>query len=116
MREQREVCMEFGCLLPPNEGDEGQGWLGEVSVKRHNIHMVELLIYGRGSRMDAVVGRYANGQYICIPDLGTGCPLGSLADTFWNWERLSDHVGEVDAMTIANALKAVSGYLGDGWV
>ena len=25
--------------------------------------MVELLIYGRGSRMDAVLGRYANGKY-----------------------------------------------------
>ena len=116
MRERREVCMEFGCSLPQNERAESQRWLGEVFVRSCNIHMVELLIYGRGSRMDAVLGRYANGKYICIPELGTGCPLSSLTDTFWNQERLSGHVGEVDAVTIANALEAVSGYLGGGWV
>lgn len=89
---------------------------GSPGKEPQYIYMAELLIYGRGSRMDAVVGRYGNGQYICIPDLDTGCPLGSLTDTFWNQERLSGHVGEVDALTIANALEAVSEYLGDGWI
>lgn len=112
----REVCMEFECTLPEDEGEEEQRWLGEVLVKSRSIYMAELLIYGRGSRMDAVVGRYGNGQYICIPDLDTGCPLGRLTDTFWNQKRLSFHVGEVDAVTIANALKEVSEYLGGGWV
>lgn len=109
-------CREFECTLPAEEGGEGQRWTGEVFVRSHSPYMAELLIYGRGSRMDAIVGGYGNGQYICIPDLDTGCPLGRLTDTFWNQERLSGHVGEVDAVTIANALEAVSGYLGGGWV
>lgn len=109
-------CREFECTLPAEESEKGQRWQGGVFVKSHNICMAELLIYGRGSCMDAVVGRYGNGQYICVPDLDIGCPLSRLTDTFWNQERLSAHVGEVDAVTIANALEAVSGYLGGGWV
>jgi len=116
MTERGEVSMKFECTLPEDEGEGEQRWFGEVLVKSRSIYMAELLIYGRGSRMDAVVGKYGNGQYICIPDLDTGCPLSSLTDTFWNQERLSGHVGEVDALTIANALEAVSEYLGDGWI
>lgn len=105
--------MEFECTHPK---EEGQRWIGGVLVKSHSIYMAELFIYGRGSCMDAIVGKYGNGQYICIPDLDTGCPLSRLKDTFWNQERLSFHVGEVDAVTIANALKAASEYLGGGFV
>ena len=42
--------------------------------------------------------------------------LSRLTDTFWNSERLSGRIPEVDAITIAYALKAVSEYLGGGWV
>ena len=28
----REVCMEFECTLPEDEGEEEQRWLGEVLV------------------------------------------------------------------------------------
>ena len=64
--------------------------------------------------MNAVIGKYLSGQYICIPDLDTGCPLSRLTDTFWNSERLSGRIPEVDAITIAYALEAVSEYLGGG--
>lgn len=109
-------CWEFECTLPAGEGEEGQKWQGGVLVRSRSTDMAELLIYGRGSCMDAIVGKYGNGQYICVPDLDIGCPLSRLTDTFWNQERLSFHVGEVDAVTMANALEAVSGYLEGGWV
>ena len=109
-------AIRFECAGPDEWDARGRRWTGEVKVIGCGTDAVELIIYGRGSCMNAVVGRYRNGQYICIPDLDTGCPLGRLTDTFWNRERLSSHMPEVDAITVADALKAVSEYLGEGWV
>ncbi len=109
-------AVRFECVGPEEWGAHGRKWTGEVKVAGQSTDTAELIIYGRGSCMDAVVGKYANGQYICIPDLDTGCPLSRLADTFWNQERLSAHMPEVDAITIAYALKAVSEYLRGGWI
>lgn len=108
--------IRFECAGPEEWDACGRRWTGEVKVAGSHTYEVELIIYGRGSCMNAVVGKYRNGQYICIPDLDTGCPLSRLTDTFWNSERLSSHIPEVDAITIAYALKAVSEYLGGGWV
>lgn len=108
-------AIRFECAGPEEWDACRRRWTGEVKVAGQSTDMAELIIYGRGSCMNAVVGRYTNGQYICIPDLDTGCPLSRLTDIFWNRERLSGHMPEVDAITIANALKAVSEYLGGGW-
>ena len=62
-----EGRMEFVCTIPAEKGEER--WLGEVVVKRHSTCMAELLIYGRDSCINAVIGKYMNGQYICIPDI-----------------------------------------------
>lgn len=75
-----EGHMEFVCTIPAEKGEER--WLGEVVVKRHSTCMAELLIYGRDSCINAVIGKYMNGQYICIPDIDTGCPLGSSQTCF----------------------------------
>jgi len=91
------------------------GW-GEVMVKSHSMCMAELLIYGRESCINAVIGKYMSGQYICIPDIDTGCPLSRLSDIFWNRERLSAHMNETDAATVAHALRALSGYTGKDWL
>ena len=83
-----EGRMEFVCTAPAEKGEDGQRWLGEVVVKSHSICMAELLIYGRDSCINAVIGKYMSGQYICIPDIDTGCPLSRLSDIFWNRERM----------------------------
>ena len=110
--------MEFVCTAPAGKG-EGEGeerWLGEVVVKRHSMCMAELLIYGRDSCINAVIGKYMGGQYICMPDLDTGCPISRLSDIFWNRERLSAHMKEKDAATVAHALRALGGYTGRDWL
>ena len=89
---------------------------GGSCVKKHSICMAELLIYGRDSCINAVIGKYMSGQYICIPDIDTGCPLSRLSDIFWNRERLSAHMNEADAVTVAHALRALSGYTGKDWL
>nr|WP_304957062.1 hypothetical protein [uncultured Acetatifactor sp.] len=111
-----EGRMEFVCTAPAEKGEDGQRWLGEVVVKSHSICMAEQLIYGRDSCINAVIGKYMSGQYICIPDIDTGCPLSRLSDIFWNRERLSAHMNEADAVTVAHALRALSGYTGKDWL
>ena len=75
-----------------------------------------LIIYGRDSCINAVIGKYMSGQYICMPDIDTGCPLSRLSDLFWNKERLSANMNETDAVTVAHALRALSGYTGKDWL
>ena len=111
--EGRRKCV---CTVPAQDGGRGQRWPGEVMVRRHSMCMAELLIYGRGSCINAVVGKYMSGQYICIPDIDAGCPLSRLSDIFWNRERLSAHMNETDAATVAHALRALSGYTGRDWL
>lgn len=109
-----EGRMEFVCTVPAEKGEER--WQGEVVVKSHSARMAELLIYGRDSCINAVIGKYMSGQYICIPDIDTGCPLSRLSDLFWNRERLSAHMNGTDAVTVAYALRALSGYTGKDWL
>ena len=111
-----EGRMEFVCIGPAQEGGCEQRWLGEVMVKSHSMGRAELIIYGRDSCINAVIGKYMSGQYICIPDIDTGCPLSRLSDIFWNRERLSAHMNETDAATVAHALRALSGYTGKDWL
>ena len=84
--------------------------------KNHSMCMAELLIYGRDSCINAEAGKYMGGQYICIPDIGAGCPLSRLSDIFWNRECLSAHMNGADAATVAHALHALSGYAGRDWL
>ena len=96
-----ERRLEFVCTAPAEDGKKEQRWLGEVMVRSHSMCTAELLIYGRAS---------------CIPDVDAGCPLSRLSDIFWNRERLSAHMNEADAVTVAHALRALSGYTGRDWL
>ena len=111
-----EGSMEFVCTVPAEEGKREERWLGEVKVRSYGPGMAELIIYGRDSCINAVTGKYMSGQYICMPDIDTGCPLSRLSDLFWNKERLSANMNETDAVTVAYALRALSGYTGKDWL
>ena len=43
-----------------------------------------------------------------MPDFGAGCHLVDLKDRFWNTEKLSDVLGEVDGITVAESLYALA--------
>lgn len=116
MRERSEGCMEFVCSSPAEGKAREERWTGKVKVRSYSRDTAELIIYGRGSCIKAVVGKYMGGQYICISDLDTGCPLSRLSDLFWNKERLSAHMSEADAITVAPALRSLSGYTGKEWL
>ena len=96
---------------------DGRRWPGKVRVRSSSMYMAELIInYGRESCMNAVLGKYMGGQYICIPDMDIGCAIGSLSDVKGNKEKLSAHMGYEDAATVAHALRALSGYCGMDWL
>ena len=42
--------------------------------------------------------------------------VSRLSDIFWNRERLSAHMNGTDAVTVAHALRALSGYTGRDWL
>ena len=50
-----EGRMEFVCTVPAEDGGREQRWLGEVMVKSHGMETAELLIYGKGSCINAVI-------------------------------------------------------------
>lgn len=100
------------------EGSSGDGrWPCKVRVKSHSRYMAELIIhYGRGSCINAVLGKYMGGQYVCIPDMDVGCAVGRFSDIEGNKEKLRFHMGDEEAATVAHALRAISGYSGTDWI
>jgi len=55
-----------------------------------------------------VVGKTACGWFACMPDFGAGCHLAKPGDRFWNTERLMEVLDEVDGITVALTLHALS--------
>ncbi|NLJ57124.1 MAG: hypothetical protein GX334_08800 [Firmicutes bacterium] len=43
-----------------------------------------------------------------MPDFGAGCHLAKPGDRFWNTERLMEVLDEVDGITVALTLHALS--------
>lgn len=112
-----EGSMEFVSTAVADGSKEGRRWPGKVKVRRSSKYMAELIInYGKESCINAVLGKYMGGQYICIPDMDIGCLVGSLSDIKGNKERLSAHMCYEDAATVAHALRALSGYSGMDWL
>ena len=112
-----EGNMEFVSTASADGSNDRKRWPCKVRVKSSSMYMAELIInYGRESSIDAVLGKYMGGQYICIPDMNIGCPVGSLSDIKGNKERLSAYMCYEDAATVAHALRALSGYSGMDWL
>lgn len=100
--------MEYTCRI---ENEEKENWSGNVGINRSEGDQYELEITGRGSRFYVIVGKSFHGNYICIPDWDVGSYLASWRDVFWNSEKLSKYMSPVDAVTLAEGLKAVDSIL-----
>lgn len=61
-------------------------------------------VSGRGSSIDFLYGTTNDYNWIALPVQEIATTLSSFTDTFWNSEKLTSLIGEVDAMTIACAL------------
>ena len=97
--------MIYICYNPYATRKTDQEWTGEISYLKTSNGCIEMNVTGRGSSFHIIIGRSNRGNYICIPQWKVGCELASFSDYFWNQERLTQQLGNVDAITVATAIK-----------
>lgn len=87
--------------------NEREKWIGEIKyIKNYGSHY-EMYVEGRSGLL-VIFGEQSSGNFLCIPNFNVGSELSHLTDRFWNTERLTPIIGEVDAITIAEALYEVN--------
>lgn len=86
-------------------------WEGTIE-SRTKRSVYELTVNARGSYFHMLVGKHADGNYLCIPNWGIGIELSRLTDRFWSHERLCQSgLSPVDASSIADALSALGQHI-----
>lgn len=90
--------------------NEGQLWYGIITyIENYGSHY-EMRIESR-SALTVILGKTSSGNFLCIPAFNVGSELAHLKDIFWNTERLISILGEVDGVTVAEALYYISEYI-----
>lgn len=98
----------FICVRENPRTHKQERWAGCAEVIRETPNVVEAMVEGRGTHMNVIIGKYYNGNFICIPNLSVGCDLSTWwDDIFWNTEKLTGLMNKVDAVTAAYAIKAL---------
>lgn len=93
--------MRFKCL--EKHGKKIESWEGTITKINKHQECHEIWIRSRSSIM-VMVGTTSRGNFVCCPDFNAGCHLVNLKDRFWNTERLTTILGNVDGITVAEAL------------
>lgn len=97
--------MTFNCVK--KSGKRSENWTGRIIyVKKFGSHY-EFKIESRSSII-VLYGKTSQGGFGCMPDFGAGCHLVDLKDKFWNTEKLTAVLGQVDGITVASALYVLS--------
>ena len=91
--------MEYIC-----KENAGVKWNGSIKLIQNFGAYYEATINGRGSHFHIVTGEHRYGYFICIPNHDVGCELATYDDLFWNYEQLSRHLSDVDALTVATGI------------
>ncbi|MHB1256528.1 MAG: hypothetical protein ACYCXI_10015 [Dethiobacteraceae bacterium] len=95
------MLLSFTCRMKTEHGIEC--WDGIIPrINNHGSHY-EIRIESRSGIM-VVFGKTSHGGFACMPDHDAGCHLSDLKDKFWNAEQLIPILGEVDGITVAQAL------------
>ena len=90
--------------------NEGEVWFGVItSVENYGSHY-EMHVQAR-SGLTIIFGKTKAGNFLSIPVFDVGSELAHLKDRFWNTERLTRILGEVDGITVAEALYHISDYI-----
>ena len=105
----RSLQVIFECVR--KKGKKTESWKGVIQDLRRYASHCEFRIESRSGIM-VVVGETVYGGFACMPDFGAGCHLARPDDKFWNTERLTEVLGEVDGITVATALQVLSRVIG----
>lgn len=99
------MLISFKCKRKTADGIER--WEGIIPrITNHGSHF-EFRIESRSGIM-TIFGKTSRGGFACMPDFGVGCHIVDLKDKFWNTEKLTAVLGEVDGITVAEALYALA--------
>ena len=86
-------------------------WTGEIRLLVHTPCHYEAVITARGTSFHVIAGKYRNGNYLCVPNMDFGCELSHFSDTFWNAERIRQHLDNpVDVESLVCGIKALCNY------
>ena len=97
--------MIYHCSYDSDSGR--QSWSSHIKTLDYALETFECRISGRGSSYHAIIGRYLNGGFICIPSLGFCCDLADCSDTLRNAELLEKFLSPIDAITMANGIRTL---------
>ena len=101
--------MIFKCNTGKNIGQKT--WIGEIILLVHTPFHYEAVITARGTYFHVIAGKYQNGNYLCVPNMDFGCELSDFSDTFWNSERIRQHLSNpVDVESLVCGIKALCSY------
>ncbi len=83
-------------------------WSGELTILSRSPYHKEAVITARGTRFHIITGSYKYGNYLCVPNMDFGCELSFLSDTFWNAEKISQHLDNpFDVESLVSGIKAL---------
>ena len=86
-------------------------WTGEIRLLVHTPCHYEAVITARGTSFHVIAGKYQNGNYLCVPNMDLGRELSHFSDTFWNAERIRQHLDNpVDVESLVCGIKALCNY------
>ncbi len=92
--------------------NEEESWSGKIKYLNDYGNYYEMRIESR-SGLQVIFGESSAGGFACIPEFNVGCHLAHLNDRFWNTEKLTAILGEVDGITVAEALYELSDVIND---
>lgn len=98
--------ISFVCTAGPGNKLE-ERWEGIIQYLKNYGSHYEIMIQSRSSIL-VLIGRTTFGYFACIPDWQAGCHLTNFKDLFWNTEKLSQTIGDIDGITVAQALYTIS--------
>jgi len=84
-----------------------ESWDGIIPRFENYGSHFEIRIESRSGIM-VLFGETTQGCFACMPDHDVGCHLSDLKDRFWNAEQLTAVLGEVDGITVAEAIYALA--------
>lgn len=93
--------LSFTCRMKTEDGVEH--WDGIIPRFEDYGSHYEIKIESRSGIM-VIFGKTSHGGFACMPDHAAGCHLSDLRDKFWNTEQLIPILGEIDGITVAQAL------------
>lgn len=98
--------VKFNCVQKINETQTS--WVGKIRTFKDNNSNYEINVDGINTGMRIIFGNSERGSFISLPEYGVSCGADSFSNASQNYEKLAPLIGEVDAITVAEALNKMS--------